>query len=143
MPSAYEQYRREIARPMREELTEEGFKQLTTAEEVDAFMNEVEGTTLVVINSVCGCAAGIARPAAITSLQHKNKPDHTVTVFAGQDREATEKIRSYFPQYEPSSPSFMLLKGNECVHFVPREEIESNTVEHIIRNLALAYNEHC
>ena|SRR5690625_1070597 len=143
MPSAYEQYRRQVALPMRQELTEEGFVELKTADEVDSFMDQVEGTTLVVINSICGCAAGLARPAAITSLKHMNKPDHIVTVFAGQDKEATEKMRSYFPQFAPSSPAYALLNGKECVHFISREEIESNVIEDIIRRLALAYNEHC
>jgi len=87
MSMHYEEYMRQVVLPMRSELTEAGFKELTTAEEVDAYMAEAEGTTLVVINSVCGCAAGLARPAAVTSLVHTNTPDHLVTVFAGQDKE--------------------------------------------------------
>ena len=143
MSTAYEEYMRQVVLPMRAELTGNGFKELTTAEEVKQYMEEASGTTLVVINSVCGCAAGLARPAAVTSLQHDNTPDHIVTVFAGQDKEATAEMRSYFSEIPPSSPSMALLKGKEVVHFIPREQIEGHTPESIIRNLALAYNEHC
>ncbi|NEU31207.1 BrxA/BrxB family bacilliredoxin [bacterium LRH843] len=143
MSMAYEEYMRQVVKPMRSELTEAGFSELTTADEVEQYMEKVEGTTLVMINSVCGCAAGLARPAAVTSLQHTHKPDHIVTVFAGQDKEATAKMRSYFEQYPPSSPSMALLKGKEIVHFIPREQIEGAALESIIRNLATAYNEFC
>lgn len=143
MSMAYEEYMRQVVLPMRAELTEAGFSELTTAEEVEQYMEQAEGTTLVVINSVCGCAAGLARPSVVTSLQHDHTPDHLVTVFAGQDKEATAKMRSYFEEYPPSSPSMVLLKGKEVVHFIPREHIEGSTPEMIIRNLALAYNEHC
>ncbi|TWI58926.1 BrxA/BrxB family bacilliredoxin [Halalkalibacter nanhaiisediminis] len=143
MSMAYEEYMRQVVLPMRSELTEAGFSELTTAEEVEQYMEQAEGTTLVVINSVCGCAAGLARPSVVTSLQHDHTPDHFVTVFAGQDKEATAKMRSYFEEYPPSSPSMVLLKGKEVVHFIPREHIEGSTSETIIRNLALAYNEHC
>ncbi|MDT8859951.1 BrxA/BrxB family bacilliredoxin [Alkalihalobacillus sp. MEB130] len=143
MSMAYEEYMRQVVLPMRAELTENGFKELTTAEEVDQYMAQAEGTTLVVINSVCGCAAGLARPAAVTSLQHDNTPDHLVTVFAGQDKEATAQMRSYFSEIPPSSPSMAILKGREVVHFIPREQIEGAAPEDVIRNLALAYNEHC
>ncbi|WP_088102150.1 BrxA/BrxB family bacilliredoxin [Halalkalibacter urbisdiaboli] len=143
MSMHYEEYMRQVVMPMRTELTEAGFRELTTAEEVDQYMAQAEGTTLVVINSVCGCAAGLARPAAVTSLVHTNTPDHLVTVFAGQDKEATAQMRSYFSEYPPSSPSMVLLKGKEVVHFIPREQIEGATPESIIRNLAHAYNEHC
>lgn len=143
MSMAYEEYMRQVVLPMRAELTGAGFSELTTAEEVDQYMDQTEGTTLVVINSVCGCAAGLARPAAVTSLQYDHTPDHLITVFAGQDKEATAQMRSYFAQYPPSSPSMVLLKGKDVVHFIPREDIEGATPESIIRNLALAYNEHC
>ncbi|WP_100407265.1 BrxA/BrxB family bacilliredoxin [Bacillus solitudinis] len=143
MSMHYEEYMRQVVLPMRSELTEAGFQELTTAEEVDHYMEQAEGTTLVMINSVCGCAAGIARPAAVTSLVHTNTPDHIVTVFAGQDKEATAQMRSYFPEYPPSSPSMVLFKGKEVIHFIPREQIEGQTPESIIRNLAHAYNEHC
>lgn len=143
MSNAYEQYMRQVVKPMRLELTEAGFKELTTAEEVDEYMENAQGTTLVVINSVCGCAAGTARPAVITSLQHNKTPDHLVTVFAGQDKEATAQMRSYFSHIPPSSPSIAILDGKELVHFIPREEIEGAMLEEIVRKLALAYNEHC
>lgn len=143
MSMAYEEYMRQVVLPMRQELTDAGFNELTTAESVDEFMGEADGTTLVFINSVCGCAAGLARPSAIYSLQHNHTPDHLVTVFAGQDKEATAQMRGKFPEYAPSSPSMALLKGNEVVHFIPREEIEGADPADIVRNLALAYNEHC
>ncbi|PAD12120.1 BrxA/BrxB family bacilliredoxin [Shouchella clausii] len=143
MSMAYEEYMRQVVLPMRQELTDAGFKELTTAEAVEDYMADAEGTTLVFINSVCGCAAGLARPAAIYSLQHDHTPDHLVTVFAGQDKEATAAMRSKFPGYPPSSPSMALLKGTEVVHFIPREDIEGAEPEAIVRNLALAYNEHC
>ncbi|WP_100372760.1 BrxA/BrxB family bacilliredoxin [Bacillus sp. FJAT-45037] len=143
MSMHYEDYMRQVVMPMRAELTESGFTELTTKEEVDTYMEEATGTTLVVINSVCGCAAGLARPAAVTSLAHDHKPDHLVTVFAGQDKEATQTMRGYFADIPPSSPSMAILKGKEVVHFIPREQIEGATPESIIRNLAMAYNEHC
>ncbi len=143
MSMHYDEYMRQVVKPMRAELTEAGFQELTTADEVDRYMEQASGTTLVVINSVCGCAAGLARPAAVTSLEHDSKPEHLVTVFAGQDKEATAQMRSYFAELPPSSPSMALLKGKEVVHFIPREDIEGAMPEEIIRELALAYNEHC
>lgn len=143
MSMAYEEYMRQVVLPMRKELTDAGFQELTTADEVDQYMGNAEGTTLVFINSVCGCAAGLARPSAIYSLQHDRTPDQLVTVFAGQDRDATAQMREKFPEYAPSSPSMALLKGSEVVHFIPREQIEGVEPEDIIRNLATAYNEHC
>ncbi|AIC94554.1 MULTISPECIES: BrxA/BrxB family bacilliredoxin [Shouchella] len=143
MSTAYEEYMRQVVLPMRKELTDAGFEELKTVDEVDTFMADAEGTTLVFINSVCGCAAGLARPSAIYSLKHDRTPDQLVTVFAGQDRDATAQMRAKFPEYAPSSPSMALLKGNEVVHFIPREEIEGAEPEAIIRNLATAYNEHC
>ncbi|MEC2070880.1 BrxA/BrxB family bacilliredoxin [Alkalihalophilus marmarensis] len=143
MSMHYEEYMKQVVLPMRKELTDAGFHELTTTEEVDQYMKDAAGTTLVVINSVCGCAAGLARPAAITSLSHDHTPDHLVTVFAGQDKEATATMRSYFSDIPPSSPSMAILKGSEVVHFIPREQIEGAAPESIIRNLALAYNEHC
>ncbi|KMK76391.1 BrxA/BrxB family bacilliredoxin [Alkalihalobacillus pseudalcaliphilus] len=143
MSSAYEEYMKQVVLPMRKELTESGFQELTTAEDVYTYMNEAEGTTLVVVNSVCGCAAGLARPAAITSLQHDKTPNHLVTVFAGQDKEATATMRGFFGDIPPSSPSMALLKGNEVVHFIPREHIEGQEPITIIQNLAQAYNDYC
>ncbi|MFG6150523.1 BrxA/BrxB family bacilliredoxin [Halobacillus sp. B23F22_1] len=139
----YEAYMKEISQPMRDELTNAGFTELTTPEEVDGFIGESEGTALVVVNSVCGCAAGLARPSARESLDFEKKPDHLVTVFAGQDREATSRMRDYFEGYEPSSPSMALLKNGQVVHFIPREEIEDHEVEEIVENLTKAYKQYC
>lgn len=140
MSMAYEDYMRQMVIPMRLELTQAGFQELLTAEAVEAFMNNVEGTTLVVVNSVCGCAAGLARPAATQAvLRSEKKPDHLVTVFAGQDKEATAKMREYFNGIEPSSPSMAILKGNEVVHFIPRHQIESYPMEQIMENLIMAF----
>ncbi|ASS90984.1 MAG: BrxA/BrxB family bacilliredoxin [Bacillaceae bacterium] len=144
MSMAYEEYMRQLVQPMRDELTNAGFRELVTPEEVDQFMESAEGTTLVFVNSVCGCAAGLARPAATQALVRSEKtPDHLVTVFAGQDREATAKMREYFIGYEPSSPSMALLKGKEVVHFIPRHDIEGNTLEGVMENLLQAFEKHC
>ncbi|WP_349407308.1 BrxA/BrxB family bacilliredoxin [Pseudalkalibacillus sp. SCS-8] len=143
MSMAYEEYMRQLVQPMRDELTEAGFKELRTPEEVDEYMENAEGTTLVMINSVCGCAAGLARPAVRQAAQHENAPDHFVTVFAGQDKVATSVMRTYFMDVEPSSPSIALLKGKELVHFVPREEIEDHEPEDIVQNLVNAFETHC
>ncbi|MGM7722016.1 BrxA/BrxB family bacilliredoxin [uncultured Metabacillus sp.] len=144
MSMAYEEYMRQIVMPMRAELTNAGFQELTTEEEVEAFMSTAKGTTLVVVNSVCGCAAGLARPAATQSaLNAEKKPDHLITVFAGQDKEATSKMREYFKGYEPSSPSMALLKDGEVVHFIPRHDIEGNSIEAIMQNLENAFDKYC
>ncbi|WP_406945325.1 BrxA/BrxB family bacilliredoxin [Halobacillus sp. SY10] len=139
----YEAYMKEISQPMRDELTNAGFTELTTPEEVDTFISEAKGTSLVVINSVCGCAAGLARPSARESLDNEKRPDNIVTVFAGQDREATSRMRDYLEGYEPSSPSMALLKDGQVLHFIPREEIEDYEVEEIVANLTNAYNQYC
>lgn len=143
MTNAYEEYMRQMVLPMRAELTNAGFKELKTAEEVTEFMEQVEGTTLVVVNSVCGCAAGLARPAATQASMHDAAPDHFVTVFAGQDKEATAQMRTYFDGYEPSSPSMAVLKGKEVVHFIPREQIEGQDIGSIITNLTTAFEQYC
>lgn len=142
MSMAYDEYMKQMVKPMRAELTEAGFKELTTSEEVEAFMENAEGTTLVVINSVCGCAGGLARPAAAQAIQAEVKPDHLVTVFAGQDKEATAKMREYIAEV-PSSPSMALFKGNELVHFIPRHEIEGFTLEDVRENLLGAFDQYC
>jgi len=135
---------KQVVKPMRAELLQAGFKELTTSEEVDEFMQNAIGTTLVVVNSVCGCAAGLARPAATQAvLRSDKKPTELVTVFAGQDKEATATMRGYFEGYEPSSPSMALLKGKEVVHFIPRHEIESHSMEEIMNNLTSAFERHC
>ncbi|WP_335869622.1 BrxA/BrxB family bacilliredoxin [Bacillus sp. 2205SS5-2] len=144
MSNAYEEYMKQIVVPMREELTRAGFEELTTEEEVKSFMKEDDNSTLVVINSVCGCAAGLARPAATQAVLQSNKqPNRLATVFAGQDKEATAAMREFFTNQEPSSPSMALLKGAEVVHFIPREEIENHALEEIIENLTSAFEEHC
>ncbi|MBF0708605.1 MULTISPECIES: BrxA/BrxB family bacilliredoxin [Bacillaceae] len=139
----YEEYMRQMAQPMRDELTSAGFEELTTEEEVSSFITEKKGTSLVFINSVCGCAAGLARPAAREAIEHDKKPEHLVTVFAGQDREATGKMREYLEGYEPSSPSIALLKDGQVLHFIPREEIEDHEVEEIVANLTGAFEQYC
>ncbi|WLR43677.1 BrxA/BrxB family bacilliredoxin [Bacillus carboniphilus] len=144
MSMAYEEYMKQMVKPMREELTSNGFQELQTLDEVNSFFENVQGTTFVFINSVCGCAAGLARPAAVEAItKTEKKPDHTVTVFAGQDREATAKMREYFLGYEPSSPSMALLKDKEVVHFIHRHEIEGNTLEGIVDNLLGAFSKNC
>ncbi|MEH7236483.1 BrxA/BrxB family bacilliredoxin [Bacillus sp. JJ1562] len=144
MSMAYDEYMKQIVKPMRQELVVAGFDELQTEEEVENFMEKAEGTTLVVVNSVCGCAAGLARPAVTQSvLNNEKKPNHLVTVFAGQDKDATAKMREYFEGYEPSSPSMALLKGKEVVHFIPRHDIEANSMEAIMENLISALNKHC
>ncbi|WLR52993.1 BrxA/BrxB family bacilliredoxin [Bacillus tianshenii] len=143
MFNAYEEYMKQVIQPMREELTTAGFTELTTAEGVEQYIEGTEGTTLVVVNSVCGCAAGLARPAAIQSKTLDQKPDNFVTVFAGQDKEATAKMREYFTGIEPSSPSMALLKGKDVVHFIHRHEIEDHEISEILDNLKAAYAKHC
>ncbi|MEK3853499.1 BrxA/BrxB family bacilliredoxin [Cytobacillus sp. FSL H8-0458] len=144
MSMAYEEYMKQMVKPMREELVQAGFKELTASEDVEKFMENLEGTALVVVNSVCGCAAGLARPAATQAvLRSKKKPDHLVTVFAGQDKEATAKMREYFDGYEPSSPSMALLRGKEVVHFIHRHDIEDHSMEAIMENLLAAFEANC
>jgi putative YphP/YqiW family bacilliredoxin len=134
--NAYDEYMKGIVVPMRQELAKEGFKELLTAEEVNNFMAEASGTSLVVINSICGCAAGLARPGVIDALNKSAaKPDHLVTVFAGQDKDATEQMRSYFAEVPPSSPSIAVMKDGELAYFIPREQIEGHSVEHISSHL--------
>src|SRR6476469_6765491 len=130
MSMAYDEYMKQLVNPMREELVKSGFQELNSVEDVVQYMESTEGTTLVVVNSVCGCAAGLARPAATQAIQEsENKPDHLVTVFAGQDKEATAKMREYFGGIEPSSPSMALMKGKEVLHFIPRHDIEGQPME--------------
>lgn len=132
-----------LVQPMREELTRLGVKELRTPEDVDTVMKETTGTTLVVVNSVCGCAAGQARPGVRLALQSDVKPDRVVTVFAGQDLEATARARSYFAEMPPSSPSLALFKDGELVHFVPRHAIEGRDAMTVANDLAAAFRTHC
>lgn len=135
--NAYDEYMKGIVVPMRQELTGAGFKELLTAEEVNEHMSEAKGTSLVVINSVCGCAAGLARPAVLEALSTvEAKPEHLVTVFAGQDKEATAQMRNYFDEVPPSSPSIAVLKDGELAYFIPREQIEDHPMEQIRDHLA-------
>jgi putative YphP/YqiW family bacilliredoxin len=129
--------------PMREELARAGAKELRTAAEVDAALSDKAGTALVVVNSVCGCAAGKMRPGVRMALQSAARPDRVFTVFAGQDREATERARELFGAYPPSSPSLALFRNGDLVHFVPRSEIESRTAQDIAQRLATAFEQHC
>jgi len=129
--------------PMREELTRAGAQELRTAADVDAALADRNGTALVVVNSVCGCAAGKMRPGVRMALQNVVRPDRVYTVFAGQDKEATERARQLFVGYPPSSPSLALFRNGELVHFVPRSEIESRNAEDIARSLASAFTQHC
>ncbi|SHI86201.1 putative bacilliredoxin, YphP/YqiW family [Mesonia phycicola] len=135
-------YPADLVRPMRAELTAVGFEELHDVEAVEKAMKK-EGTTLVVVNSVCGCAAANARPGARMSLDNSKKPDNLVTVFAGVDREATDKARSLMVPFPPSSPSMALFKDGELVHMLERHHIEGRPAEMIAENLRDAYNEYC
>ncbi|MEV8098746.1 BrxA/BrxB family bacilliredoxin [Kitasatospora sp. NPDC085879] len=133
-----------LVRPMREELTSIGFKELLTADEVDAAMDEANtGVTLVAVNSVTGCAAGMARPGVRIALEGEKRPDRLFTVFAEQDLEATAKMRGYFPDIPPSDPSFALFKDGELVHFVPRHRIEGRDAQQLAADLTAAFEEFC
>lgn len=135
-------YPAELVKPMREDLTKVGFEELHTEAEVDAAMQR-KGTMLVVVNSVCGCAAANARPGARMSLQNAKTPDNLVTVFAGVDKDATDKARGYMVPFPPSSPSMALFKDGELVHMLERHHIEGRPAEMIAENLVSAYNEYC
>ena len=135
-------YPEEIVKPMREQLTNEGFNELKSTDDVDNMMSN-KGTTLVVVNSVCGCAAANARPVAITSLLNEKKTNYLTTVFAGVDREAVEKVRYYLAPFPPSSPAIALFKDGELVHMLERHHIEGRSAEAISQNLVGAYNEFC
>ena len=132
-----------LVKPMREELTEIGVKELLTPADVDAFMNEKTGTALLVVNSVCGCAAGMARPGIRLALRHERRPQRVASVFAGQDLEATARARGYFPDIPPSSPSIAFLKDGELVYFLPRHRIEGRDAQMVARDLVAVFEEHC
>jgi len=134
-------YPEELVRPMRQELTSIGVKELKTAAEVDQFMAEKSGTSMVVINSVCGCAAGGARPGVRLALQNATKPDRIATVFAGNDVDAVAKFRSYISDIPPSSPSIAIFKDGELAHFVPRHMIEGRDPKTIAADLAKAFEQ--
>lgn len=132
-----------LVQPMREELTRLGVKELKTVAEVDAVLGDPRGTTLVFVNSVCGCAAGTARPGLALALQHGIRPQQLTTVFAGQDLDATARARQYFSDYAPSSPSIALFRDGEVVHFVHRHMIEGRSPQQIARELTEAFDKHC
>ncbi len=133
-----------LVKPMREELAAAGFEELKSAEDVDQFMSQKEGTAFLVINSVCGCAAGTARPGVRLALEKAaSKPDRLGTVFAGQDAEATAQARGTIPEVPPSSPSMALFKAGELVHFVPRHRIEGEDLEALVEHLTTAFEQHC
>ena len=136
-------YPEEICTPMRLDLTEAGFEEMRNAQEVDAVLSEKRGSVLVMINSVCGCAAGNARPAVKMAAKHSKVPNRLKTVFAGQDKEAVAKVRDYCLPYPPSSPSIALFKDGELVHFIERHHIEGRPAEMIAENLIQAFEENC
>ena len=128
---------------MAQDLTNFGFESLTTPAEVDQIFENQQGTALVVVNSVCGCAAAMARPGAKRSLENAKRPEKLYTVFAGVDTDATSKVREYLLPYPPSSPSIALFKDGKLVHFLERRHIEGRPAEVIAENLKMAYEQHC
>jgi len=136
-------YPEEVIRPMREELTRLGVQELRTPEAVDETLKNSTGTVMVVVNSICGCAAGKARPGIAMALQNEIRPDKVATVFAGGDIEATERARSYFTGYGPSSPSIGLLKDGRLVYMMERYQIEGRGPEQIAAELRQAFEQHC
>lgn len=135
-------YPAELVKPMRDQLTQAGFDELYSADAVDAALSQ-PGTTLVVVNSVCGCAAANARPGVIQSLKNAKRPAQSVTVFAGVDKEAVNKVREHMVPFPPSSPCMALFKDGELVHMLERHHIEGRPAELIAENLKDAYNTHC
>lgn len=129
--------------PMRAELTRLGVEEMRTADEVDAKLRDAKGTTLLVVNSMCGCAARNARPAVAAALEGDKKPDHLTTVFAGQDIDATQRARTYITGYPPSSPSIGLLKDGKLVYFMERHEIEGRSADAIADDLTRAFAQYC
>ena len=136
-------YPEKLVVPMREELTSVGFTEMKSAADVDQALKNTSGTTLVVVNSVCGCAAGMARPGINLALQNAKVPQNITTVFAGVDTEATERARNYMLPYPPSSPAMALFKDGKLVHMVERHNIEGSNAQNIANDLVKAFNEHC
>ena len=136
-------YDERFVTPMREELTRYGIEELRSAADVDAKLQEQSGTTLVVVNSVCGCAARNARPAIASALQHAVRPDHLYTVFAGQDVDATRQARSYFTGYAPSSPQIGMFKDGKMVFMLERHQIEGRSAEAIAADMVGAFDKYC
>ena len=137
-------YDQDAVQPMRDELTAVGIKELLTPKDVDEAINiQDDKTVLVMINSVCGCAAGSARPGVSLALQHSVIPDKLYTVFAGQEREAVDKVRSYIAEYPPSSPSVALFRNGRLIYFMQRREVEGFDADHIANELRKVFDEHC
>ncbi|HEX5409230.1 MAG TPA: BrxA/BrxB family bacilliredoxin [Gemmatimonadaceae bacterium] len=136
-------YDERFVAPMRAELTRLGVEEMRTPQVVDTRLKDATGTTLVVVNSICGCAARNARPAVAMALRNSTRPEHLTTVFAGQDLEATARAREYFTGYRPSSPQIALLKDGQLVFMLERHQIEGRSAEAIARDLAGAFEEHC
>jgi len=132
-----------MIRPMREELTRIGAEEMRTPEDVQRTLDNSKGTVMVVVNSICGCAAGKARPGIARALQHEVRPDKVATVFAGADIDATDKARSYFTGYGPSSPSIAILKDGELVYMMERRQIEGKDASQVASDLIQAFDEHC
>ncbi|MBO7743725.1 BrxA/BrxB family bacilliredoxin [Paenibacillus sp. MWE-103] len=143
MSMSFERYMLDMIQPMRDDLTRLGIEELRTPEAVEEKLPGAQGTALVVVNSVCGCAAGQCRPGVAQALQSDLKPDHLFTVFAGQDKEATAKAREYFAPYPPSSPSIALMKDGELVHFIERHQIENRSAAEIAADLTSAFERYC
>ncbi|EGL15269.1 MULTISPECIES: BrxA/BrxB family bacilliredoxin [Paenibacillus] len=143
MVMSFDSYMRDMVQPMREDLTRIGVKELLTPEQAAETLENSEGTLLLVINSVCGCAAGQCRPGVAKALQNEVKPDHLYTVFAGQEKEATAKAREYLAPYPPSSPSIALFKDGQLVHFIQRHQIEDRSADMIAGDLTDAFEKYC
>jgi putative YphP/YqiW family bacilliredoxin len=144
MAMSFDSYMKDMVQPMREDLTRLGIHELLTPEQVaEALESSKEGTTLLVINSVCGCAAGQCRPGVAKALQNDVKPDRLYTVFAGQDKEATAKAREFLAPYPPSSPSIALFKNGELAHFIQRHQIEDRSADMIAGDLVGAFENYC
>ncbi|MEK3882821.1 BrxA/BrxB family bacilliredoxin [Paenibacillus sp. PL2-23] len=143
MSMSFERYMMDMIQPMRDDLTKLGIQELRTPEEVEANVPDAKGTALIVINSVCGCAAGQCRPGVAQALQNEKIPNHLFTVFAGQDKEATAKAREYLAPYPPSSPSIALMKDGELVHFIERHQIENRSAADIAADLTEAFDKYC
>jgi putative YphP/YqiW family bacilliredoxin len=143
MAMSFDQYMKDMVQPMRNELTRLGITELRTPEDVAEKLESAEGTSLLVINSVCGCAAGQCRPGVAQALQNDIKPDNLFTVFAGQDKEATAKAREIIAEYPPSSPSIALFKDGKLVHFIQRYQIEDRSADMIAQDLTSAFENFC
>lgn len=139
---SFDNFMADVVGVARGDMVEAGYEELLNPEQVDEALSR-DGTTLVLVNSVCGCAGGIARPAAANAIHYDKRPDHLVTVFAGQDREATEQARTYFEGYPPSSPSMAFLKDGKIVSMLERHDIEGSSPIDVINKLQALFDEHC